>query len=135
MQPTSLIINDSNYRVYKDSQDNVYPVAAIEEYIVRRINGLNNGQTKIIDFTDINYPVKVESVYIDSPANDKFTIAILDSQDNTIFTWSLGRDDTPLSLPTVLITPDLKISLTANSNITKILIHCRPVSIIALKDF
>lgn len=135
MQPTTLTVNDANYRVYKDSQDNVYPVAAIEEYIVRRINGLNNNQTKIIDFTDVNYPVKIESVYIDSPANDQFTIAILDSQDNMIFTWSLGRDDTPLNLPTVLITPDLKISLTASSNITKILIHCRPVSIIALKDF
>ena len=135
MQPTSLIINDTNYRVYKDSQDNVYPVAPIEEYIIRRVNGLISGQTKIIDFTDINYPVKIESVYIDSPANDQFTIAILDSQDNTIFAWSLGRDNTPLALPTVLITPDLKISLTANSDITKILIHCRPVSIIGLKDF
>ena len=135
MQATFLTINDANYRVYKDSQDNVYPVSAIEEYVVRRVNGLNNGQTKIIDFSDINYPVKIESVYIDSPANDRFTIGILDSQNNVIFSWYLNRDDTPLALPTVLITPGLKVSLTANSNINKILIHCKPVAIIALKDF
>ncbi len=135
MQPTSLLINEANYRVYQDNNNNIYPVSAIEEYVVRRINGLNNGETKIIDFSDIDYPVKIESVYIDSPANDQFTIGILDSENTVIFTWSLGRDDTPIALPTVLITPGLKISLTASSNITKILIHCKPVAIIALKDF
>ncbi len=135
MQATFLEINNAKYRTYKDDQDNIYPVAPIEEYIVRRINGLANGQTKIIDFLDVNYPVKIESVYIDSPANDQFTVTVLDAQDAIIFSWSLGRDDTPIALPTVLITPDLKIAVTANSDIVKILIHCKPISIVALKDF
>lgn len=33
-------------------------VVCIKEYLVRRVNGLNNNQNKIIDFTDIDYPVK-----------------------------------------------------------------------------
>lgn len=135
MQPTSLLINDANYRVYQDDNNHIYPVAAIEEYLVRRVNGLNNGENKIIDFTDIDYPVKVESVYIDSPANDRLTIEILDSQDIVIFNWFLNRSDTPITLPTILITPGLKIRLIASSNIDKVLIYCKPVSIIALKDF
>ena len=135
MQPNTLTINGSNYRVY--TQDGVnFPAGGVPQYALRRVFTLNVNVPKLIDFTDVTGFWKIESVYIDSPEDSEVIVEILNAGNVPFYTDILLRNETPKQLPTVLITNDLKIRVTAQrSAISTLLVYLSPAYVAFSKDF
>ncbi len=106
-------------------------LASIEEYIVLQTNErLNVGAEAVWSLSSLETPVKIESIFIDSPQADKFEFEILAHDDSSIFKLNLARNQTPYDLPEAPLSNEFKIRIIAKSRITLIRIICKPVIIL-----
>jgi hypothetical protein len=83
--------------------------------ILLRVNGLAGNQSKEIRFweqSQITTALKVESIFIDSPADDKVKIVIL-TQDNIKLTErAFDKNQTPYDFPDLVLSKFLKVVFT-----------------------
>ncbi len=105
-------------------------LSSIEEYIIlqnQSVIGKNDSVTW--ELNSIGQPVRVESIFIDSPQSDRFTFELL--RDNQIiFTLVLSRNKTPYDLPDAPLSEDVSIRITARDVINLVRIVCKPVAIL-----
>ena len=136
MQPNTVEVNGSNYRIYTDENSVNFPAAPVQHYALRRVFALNIGTPKTVDFTDLQGFWAINSVYISSPADSEVTVEILDSNGVAFFSDLYVRNTTPRTLPTVLINSTLTMKLTASrSAIGLLLIYLKPAHLAYSKDF
>ena len=105
-------------------------LSSIEEYIILQNQDLipkNGSVTWRLD--SIGQPVKIESIFIDSPQADRFTFELL-LGNQVIFTLTLSRNKTPYDLPDAPLSDDVSIRITARDVINLVRIVCKPVAIL-----
>jgi hypothetical protein len=109
--------------------DNLEVTTTENPQVLLRVNGLAQNQTKEIRFWEqpsITTALKVESIYIDAPAEDKVKIEIF-TFDNIKLTERLfEKNDTPYAFPDLVLSQGLKVvfSLVGTNPIDKIFIYC-----------
>ena len=136
MQPNTITVNDADYRVYTDENSVNFPAASVQHYALRRVFNLQIDVPKIVDFIDLPGFWSVDSVYISSPDESEIIAEILNAEGITFFSKKILRQETPKVMPTVLITSDLTLKLTADrSPITLALIYLKPAYLAYSKDF
>lgn len=107
--------------------------------ILYRIFNIGQNQTKEIRFwenPDIEEGVKIHSLYIDAPEEDRLDFELLDAQDNPITMWRFGRNDTPYEFPKLEFAKFVKLKLKAvgGNGISGVFLYCTPVSSPLLQD-
>ncbi len=105
-------------------------LSSIEEYIIlqnQSVIGKNDSVTWQLN--SIGQPVRVESIFIDSPQSDRFTFQLL-RDEQVIFTLVLSRNKTPYDLPDAPLSDDVSIRITARDVINLVRIVCKPVAIL-----
>ncbi len=114
------------------SVQNTLNEMTVKPQILIRVNGLASNQSKEIRFWEqaaITTALKIESIFIDSPAEDKVKIAIF-TQDNIKLTErQFDKNQTPYDFPDLVLSKLLKIVFTNTSPnpIDKIFIYCSQV--------
>lgn len=136
MQPNILQVDDTNHRVFTNSNSVNYPALGIEEFALRRVFAIEQGQAKYVDFVDLPEFWKIESIYISSPEESELLVEIVNDAGIPFFSDRLMRNETPKQLPTVLVDNSVKLKLTAyKSPINLLLLYLKPAHLAYMKDF
>ena len=136
MQPNILQVDDTNHRVFTNSNSVNYPALGIEEFALRRVFAIEQGQAKYVDFVDLPEFWKIESIYISSSEESELLVEIVNDAGIPFFSDRLMRNETPKQLPTVLVDNSVKLKLTAyKSPINLLLLYLKPAHLAYMKDF
>lgn len=99
--------------------------------ILIRVNGLAANQSKEIRFWEqaqITTALKIESIYIDSPADDKMKIAVFTQDGIKLTEREFNKNETPYDFPDLVLAKSLKVVFTSvNSVINRIFVFCSQV--------
>lgn len=134
MQPKTIEINGTIYQAY-EYDGATYPAQGIPMYALRRVFNINVGQSKTIDFLDLEGFWEVVSVYISSTETAEVTVDIL-FENVSFYQDKFLRNETPRFLPPVLVDKDLTMRLTAiRDSIAVALIYLKPAHLKYQKDF
>jgi hypothetical protein len=106
------------------------PISPIEEYFFIGIYNVNRNTTKTVELSQFGGEIKLESIYIDSPATDQFTFEVLDENEQILTSFALGKNQTPYEFPAAILAPNHKVRIIAQSDLASIRIYAKPVKII-----
>lgn len=136
MQPSNIIIDQTNHRLFSDTDGTRYPSAGVKSYALRRVFALAVNTPKYVDFVDLDGFWRIVSCYISSPEDSEITVEMLDSNNIPFYTDKFLRNEMPKEYPVVLVTPGLRLKLTAaRSPIDLVLIYLEPANLLYSKDF
>lgn len=105
-------------------------ISSIEEYIVFVGDNIAKDNSKYWALSPVGQPLKIESIYIDSPLSDRFTFKIRTRQNIEIFSLILSRSQTPYDLPDAPLDPNYIIEIVASDQIDLVRIVAKPVVIL-----
>lgn len=108
--------------------------------ILLRILGLTGNQSKTINLweqSNITTAIKIESIYIDSPAEDRIRIEILTSDNFKLTERYFNKSETPYDFPDLVLSRFLKVKVTSENNsiIDRVFIYCSQVAEPLIVDF
>ena len=105
-------------------------VQKIEEYLVFQATNIQARQSISWSLSRVGFPVRVTSIYIDSPSQDQFDFEIW-SGDSKVFDFRIRRNQTPYNFPDVPLPENVSIKINPTSNIDFLRIALKPCVIIA----
>lgn len=106
-------------------------LSSIEEYLMLESSFIAKGNSQLWDLSILDQPFKVESILIDSPYNDTFTLEFLDENNIKKYSQPFERQKTSQELPLIVIKANWKIQVTANnSDIDYLQIIGKPVALL-----
>lgn len=105
--------------------------APITEYVRLIGRELQPGSRQSWNLANIGQVLEINSVYIDSPAQDSFDLEVYDQNGNSPLDLTIGRNEAPYDLPNAPLTTDLTLKVYARAYIKTVLILCRPAVLLA----
>ena len=100
--------------------------------ILYRVFGLSRNQAKYINFwenPEIVDGVRIDSLFIDSPYDDRLYVEVLDYNDNHITEWRFKKSQTPYEFPKLELRKYIKLKLEVLSGgaISSVFIYTTPI--------
>ena len=107
-------------------------LSSIEEYLTLETSGtIDKGDFSLWDLTSFEQPFKIESILIDSPYNDSFTLQLLNQVNQVKFSQPFERKKTTEQLPLIVVKTGWKIKIIAiNSPIDYLQIIGKPIALL-----
>ncbi len=107
-------------------------LSSIEEYLTLESDGtIAKGDFRLWDLTPFEQPFKIESILIDSPYNDTFTLQLLNEGNQVKFSQPFERKKTTEQLPLIVVKRNWKIKIIAtNSPIDYLQIIGKPIALL-----
>ena len=107
--------------------------------ILYRVFDLARKQTKYVKFwenPEIEDGIRIDSLFIDSPYDDKLYVEVLDYNDNHITEWNFKKSETPYEFPKLEFSKyvKLKLQVPSGSSIGSIFIYITPMESPSLFD-
>ena len=107
-------------------------LSSIEEYLTLESDGtIDKGDFRLWDLTPFEQPFKIESILIDSPDNDTFTLQLLNEANQVQFSQPFERKKTTEQLPLIVVKTNWKIKIIAtNSPVDYLQIIGKPIALL-----
>jgi hypothetical protein len=104
----------------------------VKPQILLRVNGLLPNQSKEIRFwekAEITTALKIESIFIDSPADDKVKIAVFTQANVKLTEREFDKEQTPYDFPDLVLSKSLKVVFTnwSGNPIDRVFVYCSQV--------
>lgn len=115
----------------EELQTMIVDLSAPRQSILYRVAGLRRREIKLVKFWEnLNIPsgLRLESLFIDSPEDDRLDLELSDRLGNKITDWSFRRNETPYEFPKAEFSNQvqLKLELVGASPISSIFIYVTP---------
>jgi hypothetical protein len=136
MQKQSILVNNNKYAVYKDNDDILYPASRIEEYEVVQTS-LVTGTLKILTFTDMDTPIRLEDFYLYSTtgaSNKHVTLKAKDAAGNMLCINTVSSNAHIINMAKIILLPDYTIELFATTNVEMVRLQFKKVGNLTVKS-
>jgi hypothetical protein len=113
-------------------------ISAIEEYIFMFVKDIPAGEKAIFDLEQFNQPAQLIAAWIDDPGNDVIDLSLIKKNPEGLpfvfYKDRVSKNQTPLSIATIPLMPDVVVEIKAISAINQVIIVLKPVAVLAVVE-
>lgn len=114
-------------------------ISTVDEYVVMSIGQVTQGDVAVFDLAQFEQPLILKSLYIDNANQDAVVIEVLASvvgyqeivNYRPLLQQTFNRNKTPVAFPDAPLPPNVRLRITAKTDISYMQLAFKPCSIIA----